>query len=70
MSDKINYPYLDFPNVIDITLKSSEHIYIGEILDINKFSDWRDIEKEIVSKYNSGKKSKDWNILKLKLKQS
>ena len=30
------------------------------MLDVNKFDDWKDVEKEIVSKYNNGKKSKDW----------
>ena len=50
----------DKGNVIDITLKSSNYIYIGEVLDVNKFNDWKDVEKEIVSKYNNGKQSKDW----------
>ena len=50
----------DKGNVIDITLKSSNYIYIGEVLDVNKFNDWKDVEKEIVSKYNNGKKSKEW----------
>jgi len=47
--------------VIDVTLNSNEYIYIGEILDINKFKNWQEVEDEIVSKYNNGKQNKDWS---------
>lgn len=47
--------------IIDVTLDSSKYIYIGEVLDVNKFNSWEDVERDIVSKYNTGKQNKDWN---------